>query len=375
MYDFLVVGAGFAGSVLAERLASKAGARVLLIDRREHLGGIACDGYHVSGVLIHRYGPHAFHTNSQTVYSYLSRFTSWRPYEHRAMSLVDGRLVPFPINLDTINALCGTALSESQARAFLDERAVPGCARGTVEDHVVSVIGWDLYRALYENYTRKQWGMDPSRLPASIAARIPVRLNRDGRYFTDAWQGIPVPSYLHLFTCLTDHPNICLRLGTDYREVPRSSYRQLAYTGSVDELYEYRLGRLPYRSLKFEHVVKRGERLQPVAQLNYPQHEPYTRSIEHKHMTGQQVSSTVVTYELPAAEGTPFYPLPCSDPVALYEKYKELAKRDGVLLAGRLGSYRYLNMDEVVAQALSLGHRLRRGRRHLRQSSCGRLAQ
>src|SRR5215217_3366704 len=219
MFDYLIVGAGFAGSVLAERLARGANKRVLICDVRPHIGGNAYDHYNDDGILIHKYGPHIFHTNSKEVFDYLSQFTAWRPYQHRVRACVDGMLLPIPINLDTINQLYGLSLTSFEVDEFLESKAEKRERLRTSEDVVVSKVGRDLYEKFFRNYTRKQWGLDPSELDASVTARVPTRTNRDDRYFTDSYQAMPKHGYTRMFENMLDHPNIKVMLNTDYREV------------------------------------------------------------------------------------------------------------------------------------------------------------
>jgi UDP-galactopyranose mutase len=356
MFDYLIAGAGFAGSVVAERMASL-GKKVLVIDRRKHIGGNAYDHPNEDGILVHRYGPHIFHTNSEQVFEYLSRFTSWRSYEHRVLASVDGKLVPVPINQDTVNLLYGLKLkTEAEVEAFFASQAEPRTAIRTSEDVVVSKVGRDLYEKLFRNYTRKQWGKDPSELDALVTARIPVRTNRDDRYFTDRYQAMPKHGYTHMFENMLDHRNITVELGCDYRDVAqKAKYKEIVYSGPVDEFFGFRFGELPYRSLRFEHKTLKKEFLQPVAVINYPNDHAYTRVTEFKHLTGQAHRQTSVVYEYPAMEGDPYYPVPTPENAALYKRYAELAAATpNVHFVGRLATYRYYNMDQVVAQALTL---------------------
>ena len=358
-YDYLVVGAGFAGAVCAERLAS-AGRRVLVVDRRPHIGGNAYDELDAAGVLVHRYGPHIFHTNAASVFSYLSRFTSWRPYEHRVLAQVDGRLLPIPINLDTVNGMFGTSHTEQTVDAFLASLAEPVDRVITSEDVVVSNVGRRLYEAFFRGYTRKQWGLDPSQLDASVAARIPYRTNRDDRYFTDTFQAMPAAGYTAMFSRMLAHPNITVRTATDWRTIDGVvPYREIIYTGPVDEFFDHRFGALPYRSLDFEFETLGTEWAQPVGTVNYPNDHEYTRQTEFKHLTGQSMPVTTVVREHPRAEGDPYYPIPRPETKALYERYRALAEATaGVHFVGRLATYRYYNMDQVVAQALTTAAKL-----------------
>ncbi|HXD16734.1 MAG TPA: UDP-galactopyranose mutase [Vicinamibacterales bacterium] len=356
MFDYMVVGAGFAGSVLAERLAAGLGKKVLVVDKRSHIGGNAYDCYDDHGILIHKYGPHIFHTNSREVFTYLSRFTEWHPYQHRVQAWVDGRLVPIPINLDTINALYGTKLDAFQLAEFYKSVAEPRAELKTSEDVILNQVGRELYEKFFRNYTRKQWGLDPSELDAAVTARVPTRTNRDDRYFTDAYQAMPLKGYTRMFERILDHPNIKVLLNTDYHEIEGSVlYDEVICTGPIDEFFDYRFGRLPYRSLQFQWETLDTERVQPVAVVNYPNDNPYTRVTEFKHVTGQQHPKTTRVYEYPQAEGDPYYPIPRAENAELYRRYQELAAATpGVQFVGRLGTYKYYNMDQVVAQALTL---------------------
>jgi UDP-galactopyranose mutase len=356
VFDYLIVGAGFAGAVVSERMARCFGQKVLVVDRRNHIGGNAFDHYNDDSVLVHRYGPHIFHTNSEQVIQYLSQFTSWRPYEHRVLASVDGKLVPVPINLNTVNLLYGLNLTSEQLEAFFAARAESRPSIRTSEDVVVSKVGRDLYEKLFRNYTRKQWGRDPSELDAQVTARIPVRTNRDDRYFTDRFQVMPKNGYTRMFENMLDHPNITLALGVDYREVVNETqFRELVYSGPIDEFFGFRFGELPYRSLRFQHETLNTDYLQPVAVINYPNDHAYTRITEFKHLTGQVNRRTSIVYEYPASEGDPYYPVPTPENAALYKRYAELASSTKrVHFVGRLGTYRYYNMDQVVAQALTL---------------------
>jgi UDP-galactopyranose mutase len=357
VYDVMVVGAGFAGTVMAERLANEGGKRVLVVDRRPHVGGNAFDHYDAAGILIHQYGPHIFHTNSSEIVEYLSRFTKWRAYEHRVLADVDGLLVPMPINRTTLNALYGCDLaSDAEAAAFLAARAEPVAIVRTSADVVISAVGRELYETFFQGYTRKQWGMDPSELDKSVTSRVPTRTNVDDRYFTDSFQAMPAEGFTAMFERMLDHPNIDVLLGVDYAEVRHAyAHDHLVFTGPIDEYFGFRFGRLPYRSLEFRHETCDVERFQPVAVVNYPSETvPYTRITEYKHLTGQVAPVTSITYEYPAEQGDPYYPIPRAENQELFKRYEALAlAQDDVTFVGRLATYRYYNMDQVVGQALS----------------------
>jgi len=360
MYDWLIVGAGFAGSVLAERLATERNERVLIIDRRNHIGGNAYDRYDDAGLLIHQYGPHIFHTNSKQIFDYLSRFTEWRFYEHRVLAEVDGMLVPIPINLDTVNKLYNLDLTSEQLEGWFAERAEAVEEIRTSEDVVVSKVGRELYEKFFRGYTRKQWGLDPSELDKSVTARVPTRTNRDDRYFGDEFQYMPKHGYTRMFERMLSHPNIHVMTQTDYRDVKGViPFRRVIYTGPIDEFFDFRFGKLPYRSLRFEHTILDKQWHQPVAVVNYPQTNEYTRVTEYKHLTGQEHPKTALTYEYPSAEGDPYYPVPKPENQELFKKYERLAlATPDVWFVGRLATYRYYNMDQIVGQALATFRRI-----------------
>ncbi|HXG66295.1 MAG TPA: UDP-galactopyranose mutase [Blastocatellia bacterium] len=365
MFDYLIVGAGYAGSVLAERLACGSGKKILLVDKRPHIAGNAYDYYNDDGILIHKYGPHIFHTNCREVFDYLSRFTKWRAYEHRVQASVDGQLVPIPINLDTVNRLYGTNFTSFQLEEFFASVAEHREQIRTSEDVIVSKVGRELYEKFFRNYTRKQWDLDPSELDATVTARVPVRTNRDDRYFTDTYQAMPLHGYTRMFENMLDHPNIRIMLNTDYREIERIiPYREMIYTGPVDEYFDYRYGKLPYRSLEFRHETIDRPVYQPAPVVNYPNEHAYTRITEFKYLTGQEHRKTGIVFEYPRAEGDPYYPVPRPENAELYRKYQELARAtSGVHFAGRLATYKYYNQDQVVAQALALYAKISGGQR------------
>ena len=302
MFDYLIVGAGYAGSVLAERLASQAGKKVLLIDKRNHIGGNAYDKYNEEGILTHPYGPHIFHTNSERIFKYLSLFTDWRPYEHRVVARVDGQLVPIPINRTTVNRLYNLNLqTDAECQAFFDSRAEPVDHCRTSEDVVVSKVGRELYEKFFQGYTRKQWDLDPSQLDAQVTARIPTRVNTDDRYFGDTYQSMPLHGYTRMFEAMLDHPNIKIMLQTDWREIKNMvPCREVIFTGPVDEYFGHRFGRLPYRSLEFRHRNPGRQRRPAVRDHQLPEPRPTapTRvTTEIKWVTGQQHAKTDIIYE------------------------------------------------------------------------------
>jgi UDP-galactopyranose mutase len=356
LYDYLIVGAGLAGATLAERLATQLNARVLLTDRRDHIGGNCHDPLTPDGLRYHRYGPHIFHTNSAEVVAYLSRFTAWRPYEHRVLSRVNGRLVPIPINRTTINRLYGLSLDAAGLEAFLRARAISSRHIDTSEKLIVSRVGRELYDLFFRGYTRKQWGLDPAELDPTVCGRIPTRLNDDDRYFTDAFQAMPADGFSAMIARMTSDPRIEIVTGCDYRTIAdRVTFDHIIFTGPIDEFFEHRYGPLPYRSLEWTFETIDCEFVQTTGCINEASESiPYTRTTEYKHLTGQTHAKTIVSREYPQATGDPYYPIPRADNRALYERYRKLAAREAnVTFVGRLAEYRYYNMDQVVASALT----------------------
>jgi len=357
MYDYLIVGAGFSGSVLAERLANVAGKHVLIIDRRPHIGGNAYDCFNDDGILIHQYGPHIFHTNAERIFDHLSQFTEWRPYEHRVKARVGEQLLPMPINLDTVNELYGMNLTSDELENYFASVAEPVGRARTSEDVVVGRVGRDLYEKFFRGYTRKQWGLDPSELDATVTSRVPTRTNRDDRYFTDTFQYMPLHGYTRMFEKMLDHPNIRVMVDTEFADVRDTiPYRELIFTGPIDEYFDFRFGRLPYRSLEFRFETHDMETYQSAPVINYPDEHayPFTRVTEFKYLTGQQHAKTSIVYEYPRADGDPYYPVPRPENGELFKRYKALADTSpGVHFVGRLATYKYYNMDQCVGQALA----------------------
>lgn len=354
--DVLVVGAGFAGAVCARKLA-EAGRQVLIIDKRDHIGGNAYDECDRHGVLIHPYGPHIFHTNAKRIIEWLSQFTDWRFYEHRVLASVEGKLLPIPINRTTLNRLYGQNLDEAEAAAWLERVREPREPIRTSEDVVLNSVGRDLCEKFFRGYTRKQWGLDLSELSAGVAARIPTRTNDDDRYFADTYQLMPAQGYTVMFQRILDHPNIAVQLQTDYFVLREGiQAKHTVYTGPIDAFFDYRFGRLPYRSLRFEHEhLPDTQQYQPVGTVNYPNEHAYTRITEFKHLTGQNHTGTSIVREYPQTDGEPFYPIPRPENEQRFKRYEELAQqRKDVTFVGRLAQYRYYNMDQVVGAAIKM---------------------
>ncbi|NJK91543.1 MAG: UDP-galactopyranose mutase [Blastochloris sp.] len=363
MKSVLIVGAGFAGAVLAERLASQAGIRSVVVDRRSHIGGNAHDHYDKAGVLIHSYGPHYFRTNAPRIREYLSQFTEWHEVEYQILSWAEGRYWQFPINLNTFEQLIGRASTPEEMEKTLAEWRVELDNPQNSEEVIVSQVGWKLYEMFFKNYTQKQWKRDPKELDASVCGRIPIRTNRDNRYLSEQFQALPKEGYTRMFERILDHPLIELRLNTDYRALAgRETYDHMIYTGAIDEYFDCCFGPLPYRSLRFEPETLEQEWFQPVMQVNYPNEEAFTRIVEIKHATGQKHPHTTIVREYPEDYGPgkeAYYPIPAPDAKALYERYRELAQKERkVSFVGRLATYRYYNMDQVIGMALAEFDRL-----------------
>ncbi|MEY2545182.1 MAG: UDP-galactopyranose mutase [Verrucomicrobiota bacterium] len=357
-YDYLIVGAGFAGSVLAERIATQLGKTCLVVERRGHIGGNAYDHYDKAGVLLHDYGPHYFRTNSQRVVDYLSRFTEWHPVDYKILSWTHGRFWQFPINLNTFEQYIGRTSTTEEMEAQLEKWRVKIDKPRNSEEVIVSQVGRELYEMFFKNYTRKQWRRDPKELDASVCGRIPIRTNRDDRYLSEKFQALPKNGYTAMFQKILSHPKIDILLQTNYREARHQiSFDHLIYTGPIDEYYDHCFGHLPYRSLRFEPETLSKEFFQPAMQVNYPNDHDFTRIVEIKHATGQKLPSTTIVREYPedfSPGREPYYPIPAPDAKALYEKYAARAATEkNVSFVGRLATYRYYNMDQIVAMALS----------------------
>lgn len=355
MNRVLVVGAGFAGATCARRLADS-DVLIDIIDQREHVGGNAYDHRDDNGILIHKYGPHLFHANDKRIIEFLSRFTNWRFYEHRVLVKDKKKLIPFPINRLTLETIYDKPFSQEEAKEYLESVKIDIPNIYSSEDVVLSSVGYELCELFFRNYTKKQWGVDLSELSAGVAARIPTRTNDDDRYFTDAYQFMPLNGYTSLFSNMLDHPNITLLLGTDYFDMrDQEQYDHIVYTGKVDQYFNYKYGKLPYRSLRFEHETLEGVgHFQAVGTVNYPNEEEFTRITEFKHLTGQIDKSTSIVREYPCSEGDPFYPIPRQENWDMYRMYKkDVESTQNVTFVGRLAEYKYYNMDQVVASALS----------------------
>lgn len=354
-FKYVVVGAGISGLTVAERIANVLKERVLVIEKRSHIGGNCYDLYNDDGILIHKYGPHIFHTQQKEVFDYLSQFTKWNLYQHRVLAFVDGAYLPMPICARTINMLCNLNLSTSEVQGYLESVAEPREIK-TSEDVVISKAGTYIYEKFFKNYTKKQWDMDASQLDPSVISRVPVRFSIDERYFTDPYQGMPSYGYTRMFENMTNSSRIKILLNTDYREVIGDiKYDKLIYTGPVDGFYGCDLGSLKYRSINFVFETKDTESFQDAAVVNYPNDYDFTRITEYKKLTGQKHPKTTVSMEYPSWEGEPCYPVPAAEQRKLYEEYRQRAEKESnTLFLGRLATYRYCNMDVAAGEALRL---------------------
>ncbi|MCL4399804.1 UDP-galactopyranose mutase [Patescibacteria group bacterium] len=365
-FDIVIVGAGISGSTLAERFASVFRKRVLLIEKRNHIGGNCYDFLNEAGVLVPKYGPHFFHTNDEKVWNYVNSFSDWIPYEHRVLSSVDEKLVPVPVNITTVNELLGINLgTENEMEVWLSKNVERFDNPKNSEESALARIGEYLYEKMFKNYTKKQWDMWPSELDPEVMDRIPVRKNFDDRYFTDKYQAMPKDGYTKLFERMINNKNIEVRLNSDWDDVKNHPivYEKLFFTGPIDQFFHYKFGeKLQYRSLRFEFETLDMEYFQRTAQINYPSLDvPYTRITEPKHATGQKCSKTTIIKEYSTWTGEPYYPVPTSRNKELYLKYKKEAEsleREGIYFVGRLANYKYFNMDQAFRNALDLFERI-----------------
>jgi len=355
-FKYVIVGAGLAGLTMAERIANVWNEKVLVIEKRNHIGGNIYDSYNEDGILIHNYGPHIFHTKSEKVYQYLSEFTQWNDFWHRVLTYVDGNLVPMPITVETINKLYNLNLNVFEVEEFLHKQAEDIEEIKTSKDVALSKVGQDIYEKIFESYTKKQWGIDPAELDTSVISRIPIRLNRDTRYFADPYQGMPKHGYTKMCENMAKSKNIKIMLNTDYKEVIDDiKYDTLIYTGPTDYFYDYKHGKLSYRSINFEFETYDMDEFQEAPVVNYPNDYDYTRITEFKKLTWQEHKKTTICKEFPCAEGEPYYPFPTKDCKAQFSLYQEeMDKESKVIFIGRLAEYRYYNMDAVVERALDI---------------------
>jgi UDP-galactopyranose mutase len=363
--DWIVVGAGFAGAVLAERIATQLGQKVLLVDKRNHIGGNAYDEHDENGVLVHKYGPHIFHTNGKRIFDHLSKFTDWRPYHHRVLAMVDGQKVPVPFNLNSLYALFPHRYAERLEDALIQNYGfnvkVPILKMRESTNDDLKFLADYIYDKVFYGYTTKMWEMEPEQLSAAVTGRVPVYISRDDRYFQDTYQAMPTMGYTAMFRRMLDHPNIKVMTNVDYREVVEEvTFKKMVYSGPIDSYFDFMHGELPYRSLQFAFETKNQARVQEVGTINYPNEYDFTRITDQKILTGQEglPNSTLIT-EYPQAYvrgvNDPYYPIPCDANKEQYSLYaREAKKLEGhVYFAGRLADYQYYNMDQVVGRALA----------------------
>ena len=364
-YDYLIVGAGYSGSVLAERIASELNKKVLLIDRRGHIGGNSYDYHDDQGILIHKYGPHIFHTNSQKVWLYLSQFTEWIEYYHHVLAMVEGKKVPVPFNMNTLYALFPPKYAEKMEDTLIETfgfgEKIPILKLKETENSDLKFLADYIYKYIFLGYTTKQWGLKPEELDQSVTARIPVYISRDDRYFQDKYQGIPRDGYTEMFKKIINKKNIDLLLNTEFKDVENDiAFDKLIFTGPIDEFFGEVHGKLPYRSLKFDLKTYDREFYQEVSQVNYPNNFDFTRITEFKHFNGKPNKYTTVAFEYPQeyvrGENDPYYPVPRPENDEIYKKYCNEASKisSTTLFSGRLAEYKYYNMDQIVAASLSL---------------------
>ncbi len=377
MFDIIIVGAGFAGSVLAERLATQKNKRILIIDKRQHIGGNCYDCFDKHGVLIHKYGPHLFHTDNKTVFDYLSQFTQWQPYQHEVLASIDGQKIPVPFNLNSLHRLLPKSLADSLELKLIERFGygvkVPILELRRIEDKELKFLADFIYEKIFVNYTAKQWGKKPEDISPEVTARVPVYISRDNRYFQDKYQAIPAQGYTKVFTNMLDHPNISLLLNTDYKDIFKIDFEtgamqlmesdfngQLIFTGLIDELFASRFGELPYRSLAFQFEHLAVDQFQEKTTINYPNDYDYTRITEFKHISQQSISGTTIVKEFPQdfernnpQKNIPYYPVFTAENKKILDQYLSFAEQfKNITLVGRLAENRYYDMDDIVARAL-----------------------
>jgi len=364
-YDIIIIGAGISGATLAERYATQQNKKVLVLEKRDHIGGNCYDYYNDAGILVSKYGAHIFHTEFDDIWQYVSKFTDWHPYYHKVLSYVEGKLVPVPVNITTVNTLLGLNLkSEKAMKAWLKKNTEAIENPKNSEDVALSRVGKQLYEKMFKNYTKKQWGLPPYKLRPSVIGRIPVRTNFEDRYFTDPFQGIPKEGYTELFKKMLSHPNITVKLNSDYLLLKDKlkDYEKLFFTGPIDQFFAYKYGKkLQYRSLRFAFETYDKEFYQSNAVINYPNDYDFTRIVEYKHFTGQKHLQTTISKEYPTWEGEPYYPVPSNENLKLFEKYQQEAQKiekKRVYFVGRLANYKYFNMDQAFKNALDLFEKL-----------------
>lgn len=364
-FDVVIVGAGISGATLAERFSTKLNKKVLLLEKREHIGGNCYDHYDKAGVLVSKYAAHIFHTSHEDVWNYVRMFSKWRPYFHKVLSMVEGQLVPIPVNITTVNTLFNLFIkNEAEMKQWLSTQIVNINDPKNSEESALSRVGPVLYEKMFKNYTTKQWDTDPKNLDKSILDRIPVRLDFNDHYFSDPHQAMPLKGYTKIFENMLNHPKITVMLNTDYFSVQKEieGYEQLFFTGPIDQFFGFSLGKkLQYRSLRFEFETLNQEFFQSNSVINYPNENEFTRIVEFKYLTGQIHPQTTIVREYPTWEGEPYYPVINKENLALFDQYSLEAKKNEtskIHFVGRLANYKYFNMDQAFKNSLDLFYRL-----------------
>lgn len=364
-FEWLIIGAGYSACVLAERIASQLEQRVLIVEKRNHIGGNAYDYYNEHGHLVHKYGPHIFHTKSRPVWNYLSQFTQWRPYYHHVLGVVEGKKVPIPFNLNTLYALFPPRYAEKLELLLLEHfgfgKKVPILQLRESSSGDLAFLADYIYDNVFLHYTQKQWNLKPEELDSGVTARVPIYISRDDRYFQDPYQAMPKQGYTEMFRRMIDHPNIKVLLNTNYREVIDDiSFNRAICTGPIDEFFDYVHGEMPYRSLRFHFETHDQEHYQEVGTVNYPNDYDITRITEQKYLTGQVSPKTTLVKEFPQVyvpgRNDPYYPIPRAENRDRLSSYLQEVKKlnSSVLFAGRLAEYKYYNMDQAVTRALGI---------------------
>lgn len=356
--DFLIIGSGFAGSVLAERISNELKKDVIVVEKRNHIGGNCYDEYDENGILIHKYGPHIFHTNDKNIVDYLSQFTDWYKYEHKVLAFSKGEYFQIPINRATINKVFNKNFNtDEEVKEFLETIREKRNSINNSEDIIVNQVGWELFDRFFRYYTKKQWNLEPKDLSPGVCGRVKVRTNNDDRYFEDKYQIMPKDGFTEIFNKMLNNPRIRLILNTDFKKILNEiNYKYIVYTGPIDYFFNFRFGKLTYRSIRFEFINFNRLSYQPTAVVNYVDPDvPFTRVTEYKKITFQNSSKTTLSFEYPNSNGEPFYPIITNENLQRLKYYLNLAKKEkNLFLCGRLAEFKYYDMHQVIGRALTL---------------------
>lgn len=361
--NILIIGSGISACTLAERYAKK-GNSVEIIEKKNHIGGNCYDFYDEVGILVARYGAHIFHTNHDDVWKYVNKFSDWYPYKHKVLSYTKNKLVPIPVNINTVNILFNINIkTEEEMNTWLNNHVKKISAPKNSEESALSRVGKELYEMMFKNYTKKQWGLWPNELDASVMNRIPVRKNFNDEYFNDKYQAMPQEGYSKIFNKMLDNKNIKITLNTDYFDIKDNikKYDKIFFTGQIDQFFNYKYGRLQYRCLEFKFETYDKEYFQQNSVINYPNDLDFIRIVEHKYFSGQKSNKTTISKDYTSWDGDPSYPVLTDINKILYEKYRkeaEILESKGVYFVGRLANYKYFNMDEAFKNALDLFNKL-----------------